>query len=234
MMEDDMRLTWPRTRFVGAMLVALMAAGCGADAGTQGEDPPSESEAASPVPSTPEGWERFESVDGGFAISLPRGWEAADLSSGDIDDIVEFLRQDPQTAPMADQMPALLEQGVAFFAISADAESLAEGFATNLNIIVQPDVGMSQDLFVGANISFIEDTFDIDVVREDVQLPIGEAARVDWERPASAPPPVHTTQYYVVVDDRALIATFSRVAADEFADLEEEFADIIATLEVLP
>jgi hypothetical protein len=71
--------------------------------------------------------------------------------------------------------------------------------------------------------------------RRDVELPIGDAVRIDYDTEFSGAPRVHQTQYYVIVDeDRALITTFSRVAGDEYAELDEEFAQIMETMEVLP
>ena len=231
-----------RSRLLGAAFATLVTAGCGGgDASESTDSPdatatadPTASAAASPSGDVPEGWERFESAEGGFAISVPRGWEAVDLSSGDIDAMVELLREDPQTAALADQLPAMLEQGVAFFAVNLDADSMASGFATNLNVVVQEDVTMSLDLYVAGNVSFIEETFGVDVAREDVELPAGPAVRGEFEASFGEGTRVHQIQYYLVVDDRALIVTFSRAADDEFAELDDEFADIIDSLEILP
>jgi hypothetical protein len=234
-----MLLTRPRTRLFGVMLMTVAIAGCGSGGAADGDEPSegsasSGSGTASPVAGTPDGWERHESTEGGFAISLPRGWEAADLTSGDIEQLAETLRQQPETAAIADQLPAMMEQGVAFWAFNADPESIAQGFATNLNVVVQPDTGMSQETYVAGNISFVEETFDVDVTRADVDLPIGQAVRADYEAEFAGAPPTHTTQYYIVVDDKGLIATFTRLKGEDFADLEEEFAQIIETWEALP
>ena len=240
--------TRPRSRLLAMTVTAILTVGCGANDATQGDDgpedtatapasataEPTETVAPSPSGGAPEGWERFEVAERGFAISLPRAWEAVDLTSEDIDRIVEFLQEDPRTAPIADQLPSLVESGVAFFAVSVDAASMEAGFATNLNIIVQPDVGMSLDLYAAANISFIEEQFQVDVAREDVELPAGEAVRVEYETAMAGTSAVHQVQFYLVVNDQALIATFTRAVGDDFAELDAEFTEIIETLEILP
>lgn len=240
-----MRQTAPPTRMLAAVLATAMTAACSAET-TSDEDAESSSAlrsatAASRAPTSapsspalpPSGWERIESLEGGVAISLPRGWEAADLSRGDVEAMTEFLDDDPRTAPLVEQLPAMIEQDVALFAVTIDDAALAAGFATNLNVIVQRDIGMSLDLYVSGNVSFVEETFDVDVAQEDVKLPIGDAVRAEYEARFGAGL-VHQTQYYAVVESQGIIVTFSRPAGDEFAALEEEFAAIIATLETVP
>jgi hypothetical protein len=246
--EGELVATRFRTTVLGMVVAATITGACGSNAATEEDEPSAtstasstasagdstESAAASSSPGVQEGWERFESEEGGFAISLPSDWEAADLTSDDIDQIADFLAQDPATAPIADQLPTLIEQGVAFFAVSVDAAGMEAGFATNLNVVVQPDVTMSLDLYASANISFLESTFSVDVEREDIELPAGDAVRIEFETVIGASPSVHQTQYYFVQDGRGIIATFSRAAGDEFDGLEDVFADIMETMELLP
>jgi hypothetical protein len=184
-----------------------------------------------PVPS---GWERVEIAEEGFAISLPQGWEVADLASGDIDEMVDLLDDDPQLQPFADQLPDLMASGIALWAIALDADSLENGFATNLNALVEDDVPMSLDAYAAANVSFVENTLSVDVQREALELPAGDAVRLTYEPTIEAVGTYHVTQYLVMDGDQALIATFSRANTPELEGLETEFLDIIETLEFLP
>lgn len=232
------------------IVVVLLLAACGIGGGAASEVPPSSTSTttlttppASASPSlhpalsqeaVPSGWERVEIAEAGFAISLPQGWEVADLASGDIDEMVDLLDDDPQLQPFADQLPDLMASGIALWAIALDADSLENGFATNLNALVEDDVPLSLDAYAAANVSFVENNLSVDVQREAIELPAGDAVRLTYEPTIEAVGTYHVTQYLVMDGDKALIATFSRADTPELEELETEFLDIIKTLEFLP
>ena len=232
----------PRTAAIVIVMVVLAA--CGSSGGSTAAPSTAASRAADPtiVPSAsaepaashavPSGWERVEITDRGFALSLPRGWEVADLTSGDIEEMLALLEDDPQFQAFADQLPTLMASGIALFAIALDAETAGTGFATNLNVLVQDNVTTSLDFFAATNVSFIESTFSVDVQQESVTLAAGDAVRLAYEPTVDPVGTYHVTQYVVIDDGSALIATFSR--GSDFAALEADFLDIMQTLEFLP
>lgn len=234
----------PSSAIVVAMLVLAACGSAGETAATpssatSGAADPTLAQTASPEPGAsgqgvPSGWERTEIEEEGFAIALPRGWEVADLSSGDIEDMLEILGDDPQFQAFADQLPTLMASGIALFAVSIDAGTLDTGFATNLNVFVQDDVTTSLDLYAAANVSFIESTFAVDVEQESLALAAGDASRVEYEPTVDQVGTYHVTQYIILGDGSALIATFSRAIGDDFEALEADFLDIMETLAFLP
>jgi hypothetical protein len=232
----------------GLLIAVLVLAGCGSGGGSStsaassaqpsvGQPSVAASAAPSAPPSAegvPAGWERVAIEDRGFAMALPSGWEVADLTSGDIEGMLELLGDDPQLEAFGDQLPALMESGIALWAISLDADAVATGFATNLNVLVEDPMPASFDTYVAANVSFIENTFSVDVGQEAVQLPAGDAMLLTYEPTIQGAGTYHVTQYILTADGRALIATFSRAIGAEFEGLEADFLEIMETVTFLP
>ena len=138
---------------------------------TPAEASPSAGSAASPGSSLATTG-RIEVADKGFAITLPDGWTRVDLTSGDLEAMVEAAGNiDPAIAEQyAAQIQAMLGTGLAVFAFGPDPAS-----GTGLNVIALPGAGMSLDLLEQLNTSQIEALAGGDVDVERVTLPAGEA-----------------------------------------------------------
>jgi hypothetical protein len=127
-----------------------------------------------------------------------------------------------------------MESGIALWALSLDASALSTGFATNLNVLVEDPMPTAFKAYVAANVSFIENTFGVDVSQVEAPLAAGDAVRLDYEPTIQGVGTYHVTQYIVTADGRSLIATFSRAIGAEFDALESEFLDIMETVVFIP
>jgi hypothetical protein len=61
-----------------AVGLALLAGGCGDDDDDEPQPPPPPRETVDELPKLPEGWKEHTNRAGGFALGVPRGWEADD------------------------------------------------------------------------------------------------------------------------------------------------------------
>ncbi|MGH2455410.1 MAG: hypothetical protein ACRDHD_04040 [Candidatus Limnocylindria bacterium] len=236
---------WRHTPAAGLLCAAVALAACGAEAspGVSASVPAEPSSVAtaeptaSPTPagSAPEALTgRIEIEEHGFAIEVPNGWEAVDLTGDDVDVLVEQMESTfPALEGISAQVTAILQAGGAIFAVDQDPSRVADGFAANLNMIVAPAGGMTLDLLLAANAQAIETGLQpvTAVETSTVQLPAGEAGRLTYDLEPSGLTRINQVQYYVVHDGNAYILTLSRAASQ--AEREGELQAIAESLEFL-
>lgn len=237
-------MTMPMHRLGGALSITLLSISLSACGGTAPSaavttDPPVPTQASTPpASSAPEASPstasaatpgasiattgRIEVAAQGFAVTLPDGWTRVDLSSGDLDAIMEAAGEvDPALAKQyTAQIQALLASGLAVYAFGPDP-------ATNLNVMAIPGAGLSLDLLEQMNTAQIEALAGTDVDAERITLPGGEAVHYRYELSAAGMPAGTTIdQYLMVAGPRQLVITVTNAP-------EEEARAIADSIEVL-
>lgn len=168
-----------------ALVVAAMLAGCGGGAPATPTsapttpptsepiaEPTATAEAATNEPQpVADDWTLHTLEEEGVALSLPPGWDAFDLDKEALGDTMEQLRQaNPSMADaLSGQAEAMAMQGIKFYALDLESPSLADGFATNLNIMHQVDATLGDlDTAMDQSIAEVEGQFG-DALNSEIQ-----------------------------------------------------------------
>jgi hypothetical protein len=157
----------------------------------------------------------------GFAMALPSGWKAIDLSKLD-DEMKALEKQNPQAAAaVGPQLRMMAGLGVKFLGI--DMQSALTGFATSINVVKeQRPTPIALDDYVKQNLQLLE-TIPIlvkPIARQRVKLTAGEAERLEYglniPLPTGQPLKTVTVQYLIVKDNVAFVISLT-VSADAAA-----------------
>lgn len=118
----------------------------------------------------------------GYAITLPEGWTRFDLTAANIDAVLEAAIEDPVAREAARaQLAQAAAAGWRFMAFrNAD---LASDFATNVNVISAPSMGLSLDVLEQLNIAQLEQlpALEGEIDSERIILPSGEALHLKYK-----------------------------------------------------
>ncbi|MEX2554031.1 MAG: hypothetical protein WEB06_00170 [Actinomycetota bacterium] len=130
----------------------------------------------------PAGWTAHDISADGFRLGLPPGWQK--VSHGEVDASLEALRQDnPDLAEQIEgQVAGSLNELVRFFAFDTRSPTLAEEFATNVNVVVEPlPAGVDFTQYLDANLSQLRQVprVTVTVADDNIALPGGRAALID-------------------------------------------------------
>ena len=127
----------------------------------------------------PDGWKAHDLTSDGFRLATPGSWR--DLPPGDVTPALDEIRaENPELAELIEgQLTGSLSELVRFFAFDPDSPSLAQEFATNINVVVEPlpvDVSFSQ--YLQANLTQLRQVpgVSVEVRNEEATLPGGRAA----------------------------------------------------------
>ncbi|HKP51968.1 MAG TPA: hypothetical protein VJ183_04870 [Chloroflexia bacterium] len=228
-----------RFALLGLVVLLLGLTGCGDDASTA-------SLPAVPVPTEAplaEGWTRHVQAEDGFSIALAPYWDKVDLDPSLLESTLDQLKDsNPKIGQLlSKQVTSLVSSGVKFWAFDQGGNVEITGFATNLNVIVQPlPSAMSLDDFVKETISQVDQFKQMlagPVTHQRVTLSSGDAEKIVYHMRISVPGvseaiQTTTTQYAVVDGARAYILTFSALAveADKYAST---FAKMARTFRIV-
>jgi hypothetical protein len=129
----------------------------------------------------PAGWTTQELTADGFRLGLPPEWQK--VAPGDIDASLETLRKDnPELAEMIEgQVAGSLNELVRFFAFDTRSPTLAQEFATNINVVVEPlPSGIDFAQYLEANLSQLRQVPTVTVTLEDddLAMPGGRSALI--------------------------------------------------------
>jgi hypothetical protein len=196
----------------GAVVGVLLAKGGGDDSG----------KASGPV-AIPAGWTRHDLASEGFTLGLPPGWR--DIPPGEVEPALDELRADnPELADLVEgQLQGSLSQLVRFFAFDTEAPSLAEGFATNANVVVEPlQVDVTFEQYLEANVRQLRQVPNVTVtVRDDtLSLPGGRSAVISSVFELKSPEglkQVDVTQYVFLKGRRGFILSMTTTPAHQSA-----------------
>jgi hypothetical protein len=129
----------------------------------------------------PAGWTAHEVTADGFRLGLPPEWQK--VAPGEVDASLETLRKDnPELAEMVEgQVEGSLNELVRFFAFDTRSPTLAQEFATNINVVVEPlPSGIDFAQYLEANLSQLRQvpTVTVSLDDDDLALPGGRAALI--------------------------------------------------------
>ena len=134
------------------------------------------------------------------------------------------------------QAGAAASQTIKFWAFDTRADDIASGFARNMNVVVQPALGMDLSAIEAAAKASLESIKSIrkPVTSKIVTLPSGEALRLDYVLDVATADgktkSVGGTQYYLQLPKSTLIVSFSTDAAST-KTAEADFDAIIKSVE---
>ena len=214
-------MTTPIRRLGGALAITLLAIGLAACGGStpsvaappvQVTTPPASvapSEEASPSVAASAGVPgaslattgRIEVADKGYALTLPAGWTRVDVTSSDLDKMMEAAGiADPNLAKQySAQVKAMLAAGLSVFAFVPLVGS-----------------GLSLDLLEQVNKSQIEAIAGPNVTVERVTLPAGDAIHYRYEiKPQGSTTATSIDQYLMLVGSNQLVVTATNATAAE-------------------
>jgi hypothetical protein len=203
----------------GLVLALAIGTGVGVGIGLRGSGEPEVAEVPpSPVPA---GWAIQEVPAEGFAVALPPAWR--DVPTTSADEALGALRDaNPGIAELVEnQLGGTVSAFIKLLAFDLESPTLAEQFATNMNVVVAPvPSGIRFEDFVEANLSQLRAVPGLagDIKQETVTLPAGRAAQVRSRLTLQSPDGekiAAITQYLLVRGTRGYILSFSTTPTHE-------------------
>lgn len=180
------------------------------------------------------GWKRTAVAAEGFSVALPPGWKPVSTTSADR--AFETLKAaNPGLANLVkDQLQGLnLSTLIKLLAFDTQSPTLAQQFATNMNVVVAPAAGVDIGTFLSQNLSQLTKTTGLtNVSSSRLELPAGPAGLVKSQLTVNAPggaQQVAITQYLVVNGEKGYIMSFSTLPgsvasyADQFLAIAKTF-----------
>jgi hypothetical protein len=153
--------------------------------------------------------------DGGFEITMPKGWRKIDLAGDLLKQFAAGLPKDSQFAKlMAGQAGTMIANGVKLLAMDLRATSVADGYAANVSVLTLP---RTDNMSIDAHRALLE--AQLDFVKEAsavsskvVTEPAGKTIRVSYRMTiAMADGHVTTfsgTEFIVLTPSRIYAITF--------------------------
>jgi hypothetical protein len=220
MTASGMLQVYSRALAVLLVLVALVA--CGGD-----DDEP---ESAAPQKTSEEdGLAAYEVASGGFTISVPQEWKAANIDEvideGALD---EIRKEDPA---LADQIEPIAQPGspVKFVAIDPDIQ---DDFATNANVYVEevPE-GVTREQYFDATLDQITQALGAPD-QDEVTLPAGPALTLAYEQEIASGRQIAILQYVLFENGTGYVLTYTTLPdrSSEYADTFDASARSFAFL----
>ena len=178
------------------------------------------------------GWRRVTTPEG-FNVGLPPGWKS--VSTTNADKAYEALKSaNPQLANLVkDQLGSSLSSLIKLLAFDTKSPTLAQQFATNMNVVVAPAAGVGLDVFLEQNLVQLRKTPGLAGVESSkLELPSGPAGLVTSQLTVNAPggaQQVAITQYLLVNGSNGYILSFSTLPSfaanykDSFKQIAETF-----------
>lgn len=169
----------------------------------------------------PAGWTTHNLTAEGFRLGLPPEWK--DVPPGQVDSALDDLREDnPDLAELIEsQLAGSLSSLVRFFAFDTRSPTLAEEFATNVNVVVEPlPGGVDFDEYLDANLRQLRQVPGVTVSAENerVQLPGGRAGLIKSQftlNTPGGPRQIAVTQYVLLRSDRGFILSMTTTPMHE-------------------
>jgi hypothetical protein len=160
-------------------------------------------------------------ADEGFRITLPDGWRAIDLDEDSISAMADLFPAGSDIGKLLqEQAGSFASAGVKLFAVDPRPDSIENGVAPNVNVIVQPrPEGLSVELLgslAKAQLEALDAMSGVTVTTET--LPAGPAVRADYSvaqtlADGSAVEAIGR-QYYLTSDTSLFIVTMTGGSED--------------------
>jgi hypothetical protein len=179
------------------------------------------------------GWKREAPAGQGFSVGLPPGWNSVSTKSAD-DAFNSLKAANPDLANLVkDQLGQSLSSLIKLLAFDVQSPTLAQQFATNMNVVVAPTgTGVSFEAFLQANLAQLRQTPGLGSTlrSENVGLQAGRSAKVTSQLTVNAPGGQQTvaiTQYLLVNASRGYIISFSTLPSHvgSYTTLFQEIAE---------
>ena len=183
------------------------------------------------------GWTDQTLPEDGFGIAFPPGWEAIDPDNADAA-LAQMAKDNPAFAEIVKDQVGKLSEIIRLLAVDANSPTLAQGFATNANVIVQPVPGSLRfEEFLQANVSQLRSVPGVTTSVEDdaFALPAGRAALIRSRLPIQSPAGTTiaaVTQYLFLTEERGFILSFTTTPESE-ARYVSVFEAIVRTFRTL-
>lgn len=192
-------------------LAALLLPACGG--GDAAEEPQKIGESG--------GLATYQVSGAGFSVAVPPDWQTVSVDDAFTEGQLEAMKEaDPELAPYLDA----LEGSDSFVKLLALDPDIERGFATNLNVIVEPvKIDITREQYFEATMSQLRQLFGADFEEDRVDLPAGEALHLTYEQfedPSGGT--VATVQYILFEDGNGYVLTYSTLP-DRVASSAAEF-----------
>lgn len=214
--------------FLSFVCLAALLTGCsGGSSSDSAQAKPSDS---SPVAAKPAFVAKEHKV-AGLTIQLPEDWVAVDLTSQDLDKILEkMVEENPNLKSASEGAKAAASSG-AIKIMAFDVKNGSEKFTDNMNvnILPLPDAKPTLEQLANANIDQIMSMGKMDKPKLEV-APVGESemAHLSWNLPMTGPDGVEQKlafeTYIFIRGDEQVTFTFSSMDArsKKFAETAKE------------
>lgn len=202
------------------MLAALLLPACG---GGAAEEPQRVGESG--------GLATYEVSGAGFSVGVSPDWQTVSVDDAFTESQLEAMKEaDPALAPYLDALGGP-DSYVKLLALDPDIEA---GFATNLNVIVEPvELEITREQYFEATMAQVRQVLGAEVEEGRVDLPAGEALHLSYEQfqdPSGGS--VATVQYILFEDGNGYVLTYSTLP-DRVAASAAEFESSARSFELL-
>jgi hypothetical protein len=172
-----------------------------------------------------------------FAITLPSGWQSLPVDPAKLKAYVESLPAESDIRKILESAAA--KSAAKFTAFDVRPADVANGFARNVNIIVQPAArGVSLSDVEAAGKASLATLASVrkPITSKIVSLPTGKAVRVNYtiDVPGADGKKIAVggTQYYLLLKKATLIITFSS-DLDSKAAADADFTTMVQSIEAV-
>jgi hypothetical protein len=181
------------SRLLAVLLALLALAACGG-----GDDEP---EAQEPqMTGEADGLAAYAVESGGFTLSVPKEWKAANVDEILDDNALDELREED---------PELARQIEAFAELDPDVQ---DDFATNVNVYVEEvPAGVTRDQYFDASVENITEALGAPE-QERVTLPAGEALRLAYEQEIPSGRRLALLQYLLFERETGFVITYTTLS----------------------
>ena len=221
------------------LALALVLAGCsGDDSSSSSNTGAATSEGASGTsgttgtrPPVPEGFTVVDRSSDGFTIALPPGWQNFDLTSADVDAIVQAATEaNPNLqGDVGNAVKKLVDEGGLLYA--SDTSNPGK-FLTNVNLIKVTGVTSGLGLLQQQAQTQLTAAGATNVSSTQVSLPAGDAVRTTYTVPVTlsdgTKAEIAGLQVYFLTQGNLYVLTFSTDQPDKYS---KTFDQVIATFD---
>jgi hypothetical protein len=187
----------------------------------------------------PADWTTHDLPDNNLSIALPPDWQTIDMNPHTIGDSIMLIseKHPAYASYLWVQLPNMINQGTSFFGYDSTSETIDNGYATNINLLVEPlSESESLDFYLDSSVELLTMIWGIDqtIEPETVNLPAGEAGRLQYNvelaTPEGEPLDITLVQYLLLHEQNAYIFTFAAMS-DQAEDSLDDFASIMTYIE---
>jgi len=227
-----------RLAFIPLALALVLAACSGDDSSSSSNTGAATSEGASGTsgttgtrPPVPEGFTVVDRSSDGFTIALPPGWQNFDLTSADVDAIVQAATEaNPNLqGDVGNAVKKLVDEGGLLYA--SDTSNPGK-FLTNVNLIKVTGVTSGLGLLQQQAQTQLTAAGATNVSSTQVSLPAGDAVRTTYIVPVTlsdgTKAEIAGLQVYFLTQGNLYVLTFSTDQPDKYS---KTFDQVIATFD---